>query len=240
MSVIAQARRWDRQPYGDVCQSRRFPDAQIFLPGNAYTLCGGYSITPTTNGRLRAGPAGMSMHSNGTFAIGWSLSASGGDWDAGVIVANALDTSTTKFALRNGSGNGVRVMPATMVLRASSGDRLTTGVGNSPGDCVAFIGQTGAYRAIQAGRVFESTTLSGNILIAELAVGTNTDVALFARFPDWGDERLDDLLEIQRDPWGTLFEPRRVLVPVGGLAPALPPLTALARTNPRRPRYEIG
>jgi hypothetical protein len=23
-------------------------------------------------------------------------------------------------------------------------------------------------------------------------------------------------------------------------APALPPLTALARTNPRRPRYEIG
>jgi hypothetical protein len=37
-----------------------------------------------------------------------------------------------------------------------------------------------------------------------------------------------------------LFAPREIIIPYTAAAPALPTLTALARTNPRRPRYLIG
>jgi hypothetical protein len=45
--------------------------------------------------------------------------------------------------------------------------------------------------------------------------------------------------EMKDNPW-QVFAPRRVPIPYTAAAPALPTLTALARTNPRRPRYLIG
>jgi hypothetical protein len=47
-----------------------------------------------------------------------------------------------------------------------------------------------------------------------------------------------EIAEISANPW-QIFAPRRIFVPFSA-APALPTLTALARTNPRRPRYLIG
>jgi hypothetical protein len=55
----------------------------------------------------------------------------------------------------------------------------------------------------------------------------------------WSRALLDqEIADDARDSWGHLA--RRIVVPYSAAAPALPTLTALARTNPRRPRYEIG
>jgi hypothetical protein len=50
----------------------------------------------------------------------------------------------------------------------------------------------------------------------------------------------DQIRAWSADPFGVTFAPRRVSIPYTAAAPALPTLTALARTNPLRARYLIG
>jgi hypothetical protein len=90
--------------------------------------------------------------------------------------------------------------------------------------------QATAYSNARDSGIGQRTTASQvNSAAFDLLFACNQRVALSA----------SEIRERAGNIW-QLFAPRRIFVPYSAAAPALPTLTALARTNPRRPRYLIG
>lgn len=215
MAGWRRTQRWTQQPSSPAVQSDRYPDAQVYVPslrGQSQTL----GLTPTANGRYAMSAFGEVARSASSFGEGFTAPYSGGTWAALVIIPTAFPSGSRYQASSGSSSNTVAVYDNSISLRANSGSRCSAAVTPERGEAVAFVGRSGAYRIVHRGVVYSGGGAYANLRFSEFCLGSNTNLALIARMPDWGDERLDDLLRITADPWGELFEARRIWVPMTG------------------------
>jgi hypothetical protein len=222
---------WKCVPQQAVVRSARFPDAQIFLPGLPTDLDGRFPVTLNATdaaGIIVDSPNGPSWASAVQHDFGWDVGASDGTWDGGLVVMGRTGNVTPTNETICTSGGGLHVQTTQIRLVSSSSARVTVPLSSplEPHEHIFFYGKNGEYRVYVRGEKHGTGTLTyGHNKINGIMKGLLNSVAMLVRFPNWDEQRDEDIWSLVNDPF-QVFAPRRVYVPVYGAASSAPVLSA--------------
>jgi hypothetical protein len=225
--------------------------AEVFTPAfNSTSVGGTASLIATDHGRIDVTSAGLAFSTITANQSGWDTPGSSDlhlpvTFESGLCIVGEINSgNTTVHTIGGASGttNGLIITPSSIRFRRGSAIRITvTGISPTlePGEPIFFVGRNGNYRIYFRGERYDSNTVTyGNHTDSAFRFPwvTGNSICLFARIPNVSELNFEGEIErLMDDPYGTLFEPRKIWIPVGAAAGG----PAITDTDPAGP-FTVG